>query len=101
MNTTKPILIDALHINMGGALMILNHLIDHLVARDINFVLLKDNRCPVLRSEGMIKTKVIMSCDERSWVPRTIESSQSSTRLPSSIARLGISFILATRLRSS
>lgn len=66
MNTAKPILIDALHINMGGALMILNHLIDHLVARDINFVLLKDNRCPVLRSEGMIKTKVIMSCDERS-----------------------------------
>lgn len=46
--------------------MILNHLVDCLVARDVNFVLLKDNRCPALHSEKMIKSMVIMSCDERS-----------------------------------
>ena len=34
-------------------------------------------------------------------VPRTIESSQNNTRLPSSIARLGISFIFATSERIS
>ena len=37
----------------------------------------------------------------RNCVPRTIESSQKTTLLPSSIARLGISFILATRSRRS
>ena len=35
----------------------------------------------------------------RSWVPRTILSSQNNTRLPLSIALLGISFILATSER--
>ena len=32
----------------------------------------------------------------RNWVPRTIESSQNSTRLPLIIALFGMSFILAT-----
>ncbi|MCM1311104.1 MAG: glycosyltransferase [Bacteroides sp.] len=50
----KPILLDALHINMGGALMILNHLVNRLVARNIDFVLLKDDRCPKLDSESSI-----------------------------------------------
>ena len=35
----------------------------------------------------------------RSWVPRTILSSQNNTRLPFNIALLGISFILATNER--
>lgn len=35
--------------------MILNHLVNNLVARDINFVLLKDIRCPKLQSEDMVK----------------------------------------------
>lgn len=65
MNTAKPILIDALHINMGGALMILNHLIDHLVTRKIDFVLLKDNRCPKLRSEANVPKLKIMASGER------------------------------------
>lgn len=60
----KPILIDALHINMGGALMILNHLVDRLVARNIPFVLLKDDRCPKLRSEDAVPQIEIMSCKE-------------------------------------
>ncbi|MCM1291732.1 MAG: glycosyltransferase [Bacteroides sp.] len=55
MDSRKPILIDALHICMGGGLMILNHLINHLVARDVSFVLLKDARCPSLQSEEKVK----------------------------------------------
>ena len=35
----------------------------------------------------------------RNWVPRTILSSQNSTRLPFSISLLGMSFILATNER--
>lgn len=62
----KPILIDALHINMGGAFMILNHFVDCLVARNVNFVLLKDNRCPKLHSEDKIPHKVVMEAKERS-----------------------------------
>lgn len=64
MNTDKPILIDALHINMGGALMILNHLIDRLTSRNVDFVLLKDERCPKLRSENLIHKIHIMTCGE-------------------------------------
>lgn len=64
MNTVKPILIDALHINMGGALMILNHLMDRLTSRNVNFVLLKDERCPKLRSENLIHKIHIMTCGE-------------------------------------
>jgi len=51
----KPILIDALHICMGGGLMILNHLVNNLVNRRGNFVLLKDKRCPKLQSEDSVK----------------------------------------------
>ena len=65
VTSTKPILIDALHINMGGALMILNHLVDRLVARNVNFVLLKDERCPKLRSEQTIPEIMVMSSGER------------------------------------
>ncbi len=61
---TKPILIDALHINGGGALMILDHFVDKLVEKNTDFVLLKDDRCPTLRSEGEIKWLEIMSCKE-------------------------------------
>lgn len=60
----KPILIDALHIHMGGALMILNHLIDRLTSRNVDVVLLKDERCPELRSEYLIRKIHIMSCGE-------------------------------------
>ena len=61
----KPILIDALHINMGGALMILNHLVDRLSALQVDYVLLKDDRCPSLRREKEAREVVVMSCAER------------------------------------
>lgn len=60
----KPILVDAIYIKMGGALMILNHLIDNLVARNVSFVLLKDNRCPKLRSEDNIEHIVVKPTGE-------------------------------------
>lgn len=56
----KPILIDALYINMGGALTVLNRLIDGCVEARLDFVLIKDARCPRLRSEDGVKKLVVM-----------------------------------------
>lgn len=56
----KPILIDALHICMGGGLMILNHLVNNLVAQDVDFVLLKDSRCPKLQAEDKVKRMEVL-----------------------------------------
>lgn len=61
----KPILIDALHINMGGGLMILNHLVNNLVAQMVDFVLLKDIRCPKLQSEDEIPHMETLSSDTK------------------------------------
>lgn len=58
----KPILVDALHINMSGALMILEHLVDRLVNRKVAFVLLRDERCPRLKREDDIAEVHVMSC---------------------------------------
>lgn len=44
--------------------MILNHFVDRLVARNIPFVLLKDERCPRLRSEDEIDRMEVLSCKE-------------------------------------
>lgn len=57
----RPILIDALHICMGGGLMILNHLVNNLIAENVDFVLLKDIRCPELQSENMVGKKEVLS----------------------------------------
>lgn len=60
------LLVDALHINTGGALMILNHFVDRLVAMNVDFILLKDDRCPRLRSEEDSNRFITMSCSELS-----------------------------------
>ncbi len=65
VNQMKPLLIDALRINMGGGLMLLDYLVDRLVERRINFVLLKDERCPRLRSEANVGLVVTMSAANR------------------------------------
>lgn len=62
----KPILIDALHICMGGGLMILNHLVSALVRRNIDFYLLKDSRCPRLTDESKITHLKVLSADSNS-----------------------------------
>lgn len=56
----KPILVDALHINMGGGLMILNHLVNTLVSKNVDFVLLKDERCPQLQSEYLLNNIIVL-----------------------------------------
>lgn len=56
----KPILIDALYINMGGALTVLNRLIDGCVEAHLYFVLIKDTRCPKLKSEERVINLVIL-----------------------------------------
>lgn len=61
----KPILIDALHITMGGGLMILNHLVNTLVNQNINFVLLKDKRCPTLIAESKVVQIAILPSDNK------------------------------------
>jgi len=60
----KPILIDSLHINISGGLMILNHFVNRLVKRNIDFVLLRDERCPCLESEQGAKEVFVLSCDK-------------------------------------
>ena len=45
---------------MGGALTVLNRLIDGIVETNLDFVLLKDSRCPKLRSEDDVKNIFIL-----------------------------------------
>lgn len=45
---------------MGGALTVLNRLIDGAVEEDLDFVLIKDSRCPTLRSENFVKQIVVL-----------------------------------------
>lgn len=50
MGANKPILIDAVHITMGGGRMLLEILCFALLARKISFYLLRDARCRPLSS---------------------------------------------------
>lgn len=61
----KPILVDGLYINMGGALTVLNRLIDGLAECKVPFVLIKDKRCPKLHSEQYAKNIVLMNASMR------------------------------------
>lgn len=45
--------------------MILNHLVNNLVEQNINFVLLKDVRCPKLQSEEKVPLTVTLSPDSK------------------------------------
>lgn len=60
----KPILVDTLHVNMSGALAIVNHLVDHLVTQNVDFVLIKDSRAPTLHAEDRVKQLVVMPSSE-------------------------------------
>lgn len=57
----KPILIDALHITMGGGKVLLDYLCDRMIARGIDFVLLKDDRCGKLSCEDEIPEVIVLS----------------------------------------
>lgn len=56
----KLLLIDGLFLNMGGAVMIFNRLIDGLVEHRVSFVLLKDARCPKLNSEDGVSKVIVL-----------------------------------------
>lgn len=64
MSQSKPILIDALRINMGGGLSLLNYLVSSLLKRNVDFVLLKDFRCPTLNDEIKLRDMRIMRPDD-------------------------------------
>lgn len=57
----EPILIDALYINSGGGLSILNRLVDNLKALEVNYILIRDQRCPVLPSEDSAREVILMA----------------------------------------
>lgn len=56
MNKNKVLLIDALYINAGGGLNLLEYLIESLIDRKIDFCLLQDNRCGKLKNNDKIST---------------------------------------------
>lgn len=55
------ILIDALYINSGGGLSILNRLVDGLKTAKVDYVLIRDRRCPILASEKSAREVVVMN----------------------------------------
>lgn len=57
----QHILIDALHITMGGGRVLLDYLADKLLEREINFTLLRDVRCKKLKSEDRINSVIVLS----------------------------------------
>ncbi len=56
----KPILVDGIFLNMGGAVTIFNRLIDGMVEQGMDFVLLKDARCPKLTSEDGVPRVIVL-----------------------------------------
>lgn len=54
MVQSKPILIDAVHITMGGGKSLLDYLCEKLVARQVQFVLLRDIRNRTTASSGAL-----------------------------------------------
>lgn len=57
---SKPILIDALHITMGGGKGLLEYLVNSLIEKSISFHLLRDERCPILKNEENISRVTVM-----------------------------------------
>lgn len=53
-------LIDALYINMGGGKVLLDYLCRRLIERNVEFLLLKDERCGRLQCEDDIRHLVVM-----------------------------------------
>ena len=56
----KPILIDALYINSGGGLSIFKRLVDSLKETNVDFILIRDERCPKLASEDAAREVIVM-----------------------------------------
>lgn len=57
----KPILLDSLYICMGGGKVLLDYLVENLLNHEIDFVLLKDERCPALSCEDRSKNVIMQA----------------------------------------
>lgn len=57
----KPILIDSLYVNSGGGLSILRYIVRSAAEIGIDFVLIRDNRCPKLDGEEKARNVVVMA----------------------------------------
>lgn len=57
----QPILIDALYINSGGGLSIFKRLLDSLETANVDYVLIRDQRCPKLKSEASARKVYILA----------------------------------------
>lgn len=66
MTMMKPLLLDSLHICMGGGKILLDYLATNLLNQNVNFVLLKDVRCPTLSCEKHIKKIVSLPANIKS-----------------------------------
>lgn len=56
----KPILIDALHITMGGGRGLLDYLVSSLIQRQVVLHLLRDERCSPLKEENIVGRVFVM-----------------------------------------
>ena len=56
----KPILIDALHIAMGGGRGLLDYLVSSLIQRQVPLHLLRDERCSPLKEENIVGRVFVM-----------------------------------------
>ena len=56
----KPILIDALHITMGGGRGLLDYLVSSLIQRQVPLHLLRDERCSPLKEENLVGRVFVM-----------------------------------------
>lgn len=62
------IIVDAVHINMGGGLNLLRYLISELITAKIPFELLKDSRCPIIERENeSLKIYIIKPTERKSF----------------------------------
>lgn len=57
----KPILIDALHITMGGGRGLLDYLVSSLIQRQVVLHLLRDERCSPLKEENIVGRVFVMA----------------------------------------
>lgn len=57
----KPILIDALHITMGGGRGLLDYLVSSLIQRQVPLHLLRDERCSPLKEENIVGRVFVMA----------------------------------------
>lgn len=68
MVANKPILIDAVHITMGGGRVLLEYLCEKCVEKNVKFVLLRDSRCSsILRGNLTCEVEITGERDRKAY----------------------------------